>query len=203
MGSKAFDRIFGTIVFGLALFFAPFCAGWWLSYLFGSGSNSFLHIGIALGAAGGVAANLFWLKRLVAGLYSMNTWAMLCLLVLYSISLFGFFMGVPVFNVLAGILTGIYIGRQAKMLNYDAAHFSARLKIAQYVALSLLLLVCVTSAILALSDPHTAANLEGMFSLSFSLTTPVLVSIIFIGGTILLLAQFVLTKVSATLAYKS
>jgi len=203
MRDKVFDRMFGTIVFGLVLFFVPFCTGWWISYLLGSYSNYVLGIGIALGVAGGIAANLLLLKKAVAHLYSIKTWVMLCLLVLYSIGIFGFFMGVPVFNMLAGILTGVYIGRQAKVLNYDVTHFSERLKKAQWVSLSLLSMVCIASAILALSDSHTAANLEGMFSLRFSLTTPMLVGIIFIGGTVLVIAQFLLTKVSATLAYKN
>lgn len=203
MDLKAFDKVFGTAVFGLALFFVPFCGGWWISYWLGSGPRDILAVGIPLGVAGGVAANLFFLKRLVAGLYSMRPWVMLCLLTLYSVGVFGFFMGVPVFNVLPGILTGVYIGRQAKTLRYDAARFSARLRKAQYATLSLLLLACAASAMLALGDPHTAANLEGMFSLGFSLTTPVLVGIVFVGGAVLLIGQFLLIKASAALAYKT
>jgi hypothetical protein len=181
----------------------PFCAGWWISYLLGSGSEGILAAGIAIGVIGGIALNLLLLKKAVARLYRMRTWVMICLLALYSVGIFGFFMGVPVFNVLAGMLAGIYVGRQAKVMGYDAAHFSARVKKAQLISLSLLVLACAASATLALSDSHTAANLQGMLSLRFPLTTPLLVAIILVGGAMLLVAQLLVTKASAALAYRS
>jgi hypothetical protein len=203
MGNRAFDKLFGTVVFGFMLLVLPFCAGWWISYLLGSGSEAILVAGIILGILVGIALNLLLLKKTVTRMYLMPTWVMTGLLALYSVGIFGFFMGVPVFNVLAGILSGIYVGRQAKALGYDAAHFSARIKKAQAISLLLLLMACAASATLALSDSHTAANLQGMLSLNFAVTTPLLTGIILIGGAMLLAAQFLLTKVSAKLAYGS
>ena len=63
-------------------------------------------------------------------------------------------------------------------------------------------MVCAASAVLALGDPYTAANLEGMFSLSFQVTVPMLAGTVLLGGALLLGLQFLMVKASAAIAYK-
>lgn len=201
MSERKFDRVFGAIIWGFMLFVVPFCALWWIACTL---TKDVRLIGIAciLGAAAGITCNVLFLKKLAAHPYSQKTWVAVLLLVLYSVGIFGFFMGVPVFNILAGALAAVYIGRQAKMLSQDKVHFDRQLKRTQRLLFFVLLAICAVSAYLALSDSHTAANLEGMFSLGFSLTQPILTAIILVGGALLLAFQATLVKVLASFAYR-
>ena len=200
--TRLFDRAFGKAILGFPLFMAPFLAGWWTAYALAPGSEAAIEIGMAAGAVMGIAANLLLLKKLSAKFYSLGSWAGICLAGIYTIGIFGFFMGVPVFNPLVGVLAGVYIGRQASTLGYDAPRFSLRLRHTQVFLFLLLLMVCAASAVLALGDPYTAANLEGMFSLNFQVTVPMLAGTVLLGGALLLGLQFLMVKASAAIAYK-
>ncbi len=57
----------------------------------------------------------------------------------------------------------------------------------------MLAIACIASATIALLDPYTAGNLEGMLGLSFDVTTSMIVALIIIGGAGLLAVQWVLT----------
>jgi hypothetical protein len=46
--------------------------------------------------------------------------------------------------------------------------------------------ICAASAYLALRDPTTAANLEGMLRLQFDVTQGMIIALIVVGGTALL-----------------
>jgi hypothetical protein len=202
MAERKFDKVFGTVIWGFMLFVVPFCAVWWTFYTL-AGDASIIGLGCILGAAAGIVINIFFLKKLAVHPYNQKTWVAVLLLALYSVGIFGFFMGVPVFNVLASALAAVYIGRQAKILGRNPVHFSNLLRRTQFLLFLVLLVICGASAYLALSDPHTAANLEGMFSLGFSLTQPMLVAIILVGGALLLAFQAALVRLLASFAYRS
>ena len=202
MAERKFDKAFGAVVWGFMLFVVPFCAFWWIFFAL-TKDVSMIGLGCILGAAAGIVLNVLFLKKLAAHPYSQKTWVAVLLLVLYSVGIFGFFMGVPAFNILAGMLAAVYIGRQAKISGQDKVHFSTQLKRTQRLLFFVLLTLCAASACLALSDPYTAANLEGMFSLSFSLTQPILAAIILVGGAMLLVFQAALVRALANFSYRS
>ena len=200
MAERKFDKVFGAVIWGFMLFVVPFCAVWWTVYSL-TKDVTIIGLGCFLGVAAGIILNVLFLKKLAAHPYSQKTWVSILLLMLYSVGIFGFFMGVPVFNILAGMLAAVYIGRQAKILGRDKVHFSRQLKQTQILLFFVLLVLCAASAYLALSDSHTAANLEGMFSLDFSLTQPMLAAIILAGGALLLAFQAALIKALASFSY--
>jgi len=95
-----------------------------------------------------------------------------------SFAFFTVFMGVPVFNVAVGFFGALYLSkRKAKELSTS-----------QYRLFSLVVLLgtFVGSAYYALTDTHTAANLEGMFSLNFSVTLLHIWALILLGGALFL-----------------
>ncbi len=87
-------------------------------------------------------------------------------------------------------------------MGHDSGYFLKRLRQTQSLLFFVLFAICGASAYLALSDTHTAANLEGMLSLGFPLTQPMLLAIILAGGALLLVLQAVLVKGLASLAYR-
>ncbi len=201
MAERKFDKVFGAVIWGFMLFVVPFCAVWWTFFSL-TKDVTIIGLGCILGAAAGIVCNVLFLKKLAARLYHQKTWVSVLLLVLYSVGIFGFFMGVPVLNILAGALAAVYVGRQAKILGRDTAHFTQQLKQTQFLLFLVLFVICAASAYLALSDSHTAANLEGMFSLGFSLTQPMLAAIILAGSALLLSFQAALIKALASFSYR-
>jgi hypothetical protein len=64
-----------------------------------------------------------------------------------------------------------------------------------------LALVCMASAIIALADPYTEANLQGMFGLPFEVTQNMVIGLIAIGGSVLLVFNWLLAFVSIRFTY--
>ena len=88
----------------------------------------------------------------------------------YSVGMLGFFMGVPVFHVALALPAGVFVGR---WLVHCGADFPRVQQTARETALfttSVLGLVCLASASIALASPSTAADLQGMLRLPFRVT---------------------------------
>ncbi|MDD2376989.1 MAG: hypothetical protein PHD15_06195 [Clostridia bacterium] len=110
-------------------------------------------------------------------------------------------MGVPVFNIIPGILGGIYIGRQASIKNESKKIFEHNLILSNIYSSVVLIFICFCSAYIALSDKYTASNLEGMFNLNFSLTNSMLWTIIISGAMLLILIQNLISTALAKKIY--
>ena len=112
---QRFDKIFAGITLGLIIPVAIMCLSWWGSFLLGLGET-----GVKWGAIAGLLVGLFLdmivLRGLVYNFYSLPLIALLALYLSYSVGLLGFFMGVPVFNVLVGAAAGVYTGRKVKLM---------------------------------------------------------------------------------------
>lgn len=155
-------------------------AGWWATI------PLLTEQGVATAAMAGAAAGLlldaFGLRRAVAWARSASLawWAALYLF--YSVGVFGMFMGVPVFNALLAAPAGMALagrlvdsGLPPPRIRYAARRFRA-------FTSGVLALACGASASLALVDPYTADNLEGMLALPFQLTGEMIVGLILLGG---------------------
>jgi hypothetical protein len=128
---------------------------------------------------------------------------LLLLYAAYSIGIFGFFMGVPVFNVVPGVLAGIYVGRKMKITGQPLAVFKEEMRKIARFSFAVLLSVCFCSAFIALQDPFTGANLRGMLHLNFEVTKTHIGLLITLGGAGLLLLQRVLLMRAGRIAYES
>ena len=192
------DKWFGGLVLGLIILVCFFCAGWWLAFLL----DLDLMAGAAGGAVFGAVADILLLWWLVPRLFSMRWLPLMAIYLLYSVFLYGFFMGVPVFILCVGLAAGWYIGRRSHIEGIEETAFRRRLKRTQLWCASVLLAACLVSAYIALSDPYTAQNLTGMLSLSFTLTREMIWGIVLIGGAALLLIQALIVRFSARFFYK-
>jgi len=103
-----------------------------------------------------------------------------------SFSFFTVFMGVPVFNVAVGFVGALYLSKRK----------TKELSTKQYrlFSLAILLGVFVGSAYIALTDVHTAANLEGMLNLSFEVTLWHIWALIILGGALFLFINDVVIR---------
>ncbi|GEM_PF-6895507 len=115
--------------------------------------------------------------------------------IILMIGLFGFFMGVPVFNLLPGILITFVFGLHARLNQKSESDFRHDLKKIQWVNLMILLLFLAASAVIAVRDPYTGANLKGMFGLRQDVSRAQIYWIIFLGGAGLLGLQWLLESI--------
>src|SRR5512145_3034430 len=100
--------------FGLGLLLGPiapliaFLGMWWSTY-YASLPEKWIAVGALAGLTLGILTDVVFLKRWIdrAGQFGFKFWVALYLF--YSMGVFGFFMGVPVFNVLLAIPAGFVV----------------------------------------------------------------------------------------------
>jgi len=192
------DKWFGGLLLGLVILGFFFCMGWWISFLF----DLDLIAGAIGGAVFGAAADVLVLWWLLPRLFSMKWLPLMVIYLLYSVFLYGFFMGVPVFILCMGAVAGWYIGRRSHVNGAGEPAFQKLRKRTQIWCALVLFIACLLSAYIALSDPYTAENLTGMLSLSFALTRGMVWGIVLIGGAALLLFQALLVRIFAKFFYR-
>ena len=147
-----------------------------------------------IGLATGIIIDVIYLKRWLATCYQWKTWILVLIFAFYHIGMIGFFMGVPLFNAFLGILAGYYFGK--RMLHNNISEEEKKKttsKVANITSL-FMLIICSLSALIALSDPFTPSNLEGMFGLTYNLTHGILITGIIIGGLFLIAFTWWSTK---------
>ena len=189
---------------GLLVGFIPpvigFLAGWWGSFLFVSDQK------VMLAALGGIAAGLvidgLFLKGWIAKAWSSRIWIWMFLFLFYAVCEFGFFMGVPVFNLVLALPAGFYVGRRLANSGVSDAQERRITRRTQVFTTLVLAGICAASAIIAWLDETTAANLEGMLKLGFEVTRPMIAALILVGGSGLLLANWWLTSKTVQLTLK-
>lgn len=175
-----------------------FIAGWWISIPLVPESWIFLFA--FAGFLVGVIIDILFLRKWIQTVYSMKPIVWMMIYLFYSFGMFGFFMGVPVFNVALSLPTGSFIGG---WLVYNGADSTRMKKIARYSALfttSILAIVCAASSTIALVSSSTASDLQGMLGLR--ITPMMIIGIILGGGIFILTLQWWLTFWSVAIAYK-
>src|SRR5512142_2633542 len=98
------------VTLGAVPVIACFVAFWWISIPFVRESDIFRWAlgGLLLG----VLLDVFFLRGWIRHADSMNIGVWIAVYMFYSIGLFGFFMGVPVFNLLLALPAGAFVGRR-------------------------------------------------------------------------------------------
>jgi hypothetical protein len=187
------------IVFGAVPVIAFFLAGWWISIPLVPESRIFL--GALAGLFLAIFVDVMFLRGWVRRAYSMKTWVWQAVYLFYSVGMFGFFMGVPVFNVILGLPAGVFVGRWLAHSGADSTHMQ---KVAREVAVftaSILGLVCIASGSIALANRSTASDLQSMLGLPFHVTPVMIIGLILGGGTMILALDWWLTIKSVERAY--
>jgi len=168
-------------------------AGWWGSLPVLGDSPA-----VAVFALGGLAIGLVLdatvLRGRVDSLFSMGDGALLLVALFYSIGMYGFFMGLPVFNAAIGVVGGYVVARRAILMGWERAR---ALRDGRRVAVTMTLVLgalCVATAVMALNEKTIGAQVQGMLGLPFTVTWPMIYAIIGVGGTGLLALQYAATE---------
>jgi hypothetical protein len=174
------EKLVNTIVLGFIPPVVLFVIFWFGLYLLFPESKliPFSIVGLILG----IMIDFIFMKRWLDSFYEWPIWILLLLFTFYHIGMIGFFMGMPVFNSLLGILAGYYFGHRLSKSNINE---EKKKKIVFRVAFSssfAMLLICILSGSLAISSPSTAHEIKSMLGLNFNISKGLLIVGIFIGG---------------------
>jgi len=180
----------GTLV-GIIPPLIGFLAGWWGTFRYVSERQVFL--AAITGLVMGLMVDGFFLKKWMEKAWTSRMELWILLFIFYSICVFGFFMGVPVFNMFLAIPAGFYMARRLTRSETLIKENKLIVRKTQLLTTIVLAGICVASAFFAWRDPTTAANLEGMFRLQFEVTRPMIAGLIIFGGLGLLLMNWWLT----------
>lgn len=181
-------RSIENAVIGVALGAAPiitgFVAGWWLSIPLVPEPRIVL---CALaGLCVGVLVDGLFLRTWIRRAYLLKPWVWKALYALYSVGMFGFFMGVPVFNTLLALPAGVFVGRWLAQDGADAARTRKTARKTAGFTTGMLGLVCIASGSIALASASTASDLRGLLGVSFRITPVMIWGVIVVGGSALL-----------------
>ncbi len=173
-------------------------AGWWGSYSFLS--TTWVIVCALAGMLAGLVVDGLYLKKWTAKAYEIDARVWAAIYLFYSVCFFGFFMGVPAFNLALAVPAGLFSGRKAAAQRMDAAGGQRWISRTRWFTTGVLGLICVASAYFALKSPSTAADLEGMLRLPFEVTLPMIWGLIAVGGSTLLAVHWLLFTKCARVA---
>jgi len=191
--------------FALGLILAPFTplalflAAWWGAYALLP--ENWIPFSALSGLALGILADVFLLKRLLERAHRLGLVFWIAVFLFYTIGVFGFFMGVPVFNAALALPAGFVMGARLAAENADRRRVRETARCTAWFTTGVLALVCLASAVIALISPSTPHDLQGMLGLGFEVTREMVVGLIVVGGVTLLVAGWGLAIASVRFTY--
>jgi hypothetical protein len=145
------------------------------------------------GLAAGFVIDFIFLKKWIAGAYAAGLKICMAVYGFFSFGMLGFFMGMPVFNVGLALPAGLYIGGRLARRGAGAEEVNRLTRGTCLFTTSVMAVVCLISATIALAHPYTGSEIEHMLRLPFAVTPLMLAAIIALGGCSLLLLQWSVT----------
>lgn len=193
-----------TAVLGVTLGAVPviacFLTGWWASIPFVAESSIWKYA--LIGLVAGILVDALFLARWMRCAYSMKPWIWMVIYGFYSTGMLGFFMGVPVFNLLLALPAGLFVGRWLAYMGADSTHVKKVTRQAARFTAGVLATVCLASASVALVADSTASDLQGLLALPFAVTQWMLIGLIVCGGAMLLMLDWWFTTRCVRHAYE-
>ena len=161
--------------------------------------------GIAYWALGGLVVGLIidclFVKSCITKAYQMNKKIFVALYLFYSVFVLGMGMGVPIFNFALGITAGVYAARRTHFAEADEETRKQYFKKTAVFCAVVMALMCCLITLWAIAGQMIGGRYETPF-LSFTFTVPVFFAVVFTGGAVLVLLQYWLTRLAATVAFK-
>jgi hypothetical protein len=193
------EKILPALLLGAIVPISFFIAGWWGAYLLASESQIpfFMLAGLGMG----FVIDLLFLGKWVNMAYQIHPIILIAIYLFYSVGIFGFFMGVPVFNSIMGPLAGFYVGRRLKQEKADPKATNKMIHRTGLFASFVLAVACTASFIMAASEITLAANINGMLrdmlGLNIALDNLTILLLSAFAGIGIVAAEYVLTQAAA------
>lgn len=193
---NGFDKVLSRVVLGTIAPVSLMLTGWWggLGIL---GDHPAIGSCALAGFAAGVVLDVTLLRNRLDSLFALGTLALSAVAAFYSVMIYGFFMGFPVFNAVIGIAGGYVVGRRSAIAGESAEKLRRKSRTVAGIATALLFALCVATAVMALNEPTLGSQLQGMFALDFEVTQSMIYFLIFAGGGGLLAFQYAATVLTA------
>jgi hypothetical protein len=159
-----------------------------------SESRPFIYL--ASGLVIGGLIDLKFLKSWIDRRFNLPIWIIAMIYLVYNIFVYGFFMGLPVFNAFLGLLAGYYFGNR---ICFNKVGLEKHPKLINQVSIFVGLImtfVCISSGFLAIYDNGAAGMIKNVLGLSFEVTSSMLWIIVLIGGLTLILTNILLTRIT-------
>jgi len=147
-----------------------------------------------IGLSSGLLLDLMFLKRWINNRYVLPIWFVVGIYILYNICIYGFFMGLPVFNTFLGLLAGYYFGKRICFNKVESETHTKLINQVSIFAGLIMTFVCISSGFLAIYDNGAAGMIQNVLGLSFEVTSSMLWGIVLIGGFILISINVLLTR---------
>jgi hypothetical protein len=192
--TERIDRFIFNSLFGLVIPIFCFLLFWWGSLLFAS-EEKIIMISALTGLGIGIMVSLLVKILFKPDIYGLSKQVLILIYLFYNAGMFGFFMGVPVFHPVLGIIAGYY---WSKRLKFQDRNLNSKAEIERISIFTAMVMgvVCICSAFFALISKSTPYDLKHMLNLHFDITRPMLLSLIISGGLTLIIIQFFLTKIT-------
>lgn len=193
---RRIDHIVFNTLFGMVIPILSFLLFWWGAFLFTREENT-----IAISALSGLVLGLLlyaMIRRFCKyDVFHLSNNILISVYLFYSIGMFGFFMGVPVFQLVLGVIAGYY---QAKRLIYRSGlhDYQTEITTTARFTTGVMGVVCLFSAGFALLSKSTPDDLKSMLHLTFDVSQSMLIGLILVGGILLILLQYILTRIVMT-----
>ena len=135
-----------------------------------------------------------FLKSWINRRFNLPIWIIAMIYLVYNVFVYGFFMGLPVFNAFLGLLAGYYFGKRICFNKVESEKHPKLINQVSIFAGLIMTFVCISSGFLAIYDNGAAGMIQNVLGLSFEVTSSMLWVIVLIGGFILISINVLLTR---------
>jgi len=192
------ERLFLSVVIGFIFPVLLGLAGWWGSIPFvPEKSIMFFALG---GLMLGVLIDMVFLRYWTRNALRMPLLWPALIYLFYSVGMFGFFMGMPAFNVIMGPVGGYYMGMRlrANSAQKDVSKRTAK-RTGLFTAF-VLAVACAAALVIASLDSSLEANISGMFALAKPISKTILLTLSAVAGIGLVVLEYAITRAAVKFA---
>lgn len=200
---KVSDKIISVIILGLIAPVILTLALWWGSIPLSGGNNRLIMILAISGLIAGLIIDFTVLRKFIFRLFDLSVTALISIEVLYSVLIYGLFMGFPVINSITGIAATYILLRSCKINNLPKDLTAKRARIINLASFAILFLLCVCTAVMALNENTICNMIKSMLNLHFDVTMGMVWALIIAGGVFLLGLQYLFSKLLFHLMIKN
>lgn len=204
------NRVESTLVgfvVGIACLVLPFVFCWWIAaalsvYHVLSFSEDIIILAAFIGLGFGIILTICCLKNWVKNFYIANVYLMVLVYLSLSVIAVGFLMGLPIGNIVLGILAGLYVGRRHWHRGKGGETFRKAARNVSIFAALVTTLEALPIGILALVEDNALQLFRAAVGLDQSIIAGSMgIPFVVAGCVVLLVVQFWCTRIAAALAF--